>query len=82
MKTMSQKRKPYVSAAKKRYDGIRRRLAGMRSIPVDVQKEVAWTFNDIDQYGFRVWANHYLFEKLDHLEQVINKVDTVQHQSQ
>lgn len=79
------KKQPWKSAAEKRYYGILSRIRSMQingvEIPQDKQQDLAYTINDIKRYGFGFFPNHYLFEKVDHLEQVLNQVES-SHQYQ
>lgn len=73
------KNKNWQSAAEKRFNGIMSRIRSMQingiDIPLEVQEEIAYTIRDITKYGFRFFPNHYVFEKVDHLEQVLNHTE-------
>lgn len=68
----------YVSAAKKRYTGLSKRVKGLRYLDKEVdrktQEEIAYAQHDIEMYGFEFFANHYLFEKIDRLEKLLNNI--------
>tara|TARA_B100000700_G_C14949068_1_gene810745 strand:+ start:1092 stop:1346 length:255 start_codon:yes stop_codon:yes gene_type:complete len=63
----------HVPAARKRYDGICSRLRGMRGdLTNENEVEIAYLLKDIEDYGFDFYPNHYNWERLDRLENIMN----------
>ncbi|MBG24159.1 MAG: hypothetical protein CMF22_11990 [Idiomarinaceae bacterium] len=62
-----------MSPIQKRYN---RALSVMRGLRVsdatkDIQKDIEFTRHEIESYGFRFYANHYIFDKVVELESLV-----------
>jgi len=51
---------------------LSRKFKQIRDLTKDVQKDVAHLINEINQYGFDFFPNHYQWERLDALEKHLN----------
>lgn len=64
-----------LSGAEKRFNGLKKRLKGLGysdSLSKNQQVEVAHILREIDSYGFQFFPNHYLFDKIDQIEKVLD----------
>mgnify|MGYP001280135688 CR=1 FL=1 len=65
-----------ISGAEKRFNGLKKRLKGLNyndSLDKDQQIEVAHKLHEIKSYGFHFFPNHYLFDKIDQIENILDK---------
>lgn len=63
----------YMSAAEKRFYSSARRLR-QANLNKNEQIEVSYLINDILSYGWKFFPNHYLWEKLQELENIVKRV--------
>lgn len=64
-----------MSAAEKRFNGVMRRVKGVKAadgLSRSQEEDIAHIVNDIQRYGFNFMPNHYIFDKVDMIENVLN----------
>ena len=67
------KRHDYVPASQIKYNGIRSRMRGLKKLPKTIEIEISYVINEIESYGFDFFPNHYLWELLDKVEQMLDR---------
>jgi len=64
------------SAALRRFNSTINELRNITrgNIKIDDQKEIAHLINEIEQYGFDFFPNHYVYDKVVELEVFVRKL--------
>ena len=75
-KTHKKEEKNFMSLAERKYKSALHNLKSVnRNIMTKQQQvDISYLINDIEKHGFDFFPNHYVFDKIEELEEIINNL--------